>query len=114
MLKNQRTIGKEVTIEGTGLHTGVKTRMTFKPSPAGSGYWFERTDIDGNPRIKADIDHVTDISRGTTITQGEVKVHTVEHVLSALAGLEIDNCVVELDGIEPPVVDGSSRPFVDA
>ncbi|HEX04438.1 MAG TPA: bifunctional UDP-3-O-[3-hydroxymyristoyl] N-acetylglucosamine deacetylase/3-hydroxyacyl-ACP dehydratase, partial [Bacteroidetes bacterium] len=77
-------------------------------------YWFERTDIDGNPRIKADIDHVTDISRGTTITQGEVKVHTVEHVLSALAGLEIDNCVVELDGIEPPVVDGSSRPFVDA
>jgi UDP-3-O-[3-hydroxymyristoyl] N-acetylglucosamine deacetylase / 3-hydroxyacyl-[acyl-carrier-protein] dehydratase len=114
LLKNQRTISKEVTLEGTGLHTGVKTRMTFKPAPAGSGYWFERTDIEDSPRIKADIDHVTDISRGTTIAQGDVKVHTVEHVLSAIAGLEIDNCIVALDNIEPPVIDGSSRPFVDA
>ncbi len=114
MLKNQRTIAKEVALEGIGLHTGVKTKMTFKPAPPGTGYYFERVDLEGNPKIKADIDHVIDISRGTTIAQGEVKVHTVEHVLSALAGLSIDNCVVSLDNIEPPVIDGSSKPFVDA
>lgn len=114
MLKNQRTIEKEVSLEGVGLHTGVKTRMTFKPAPPGSGYFFERVDLDGSPQIKADIDHVTDISRGTTIAQGDVRVHTVEHVLSALAGLGIDNCIVALDNIEPPVIDGSSKPFVDA
>lgn len=114
MLKNQRTIEKEVSLEGVGLHTGVHTKMTFKPAPPGTGYYFERVDIEDNPRIKADIDHVIDISRGTTIAQGEVKVHTVEHVLSALAGLRIDNCIVGLDNIEPPVIDGSSKPFVDA
>ena len=114
MLKNQRTIEKEVSLDGVGLHTGVKTRMTFKPAPPGSGYFFERVDLDGEPRIKADIDHVIDISRGTTIAQGDVRVHTVEHVLSALAGLGIDNCIVALDNIEPPVIDGSSKPFVDA
>jgi UDP-3-O-[3-hydroxymyristoyl] N-acetylglucosamine deacetylase/3-hydroxyacyl-[acyl-carrier-protein] dehydratase len=114
LLKNQRTINKKVSLEGIGLHTGVKTKMTFKPAPAGTGYVFERTDLDGSPKIKADIEHVIDISRGTTIAQGDVKVHTVEHVLSALAGLSIDNCIVELDNIEPPVIDGSSKPFVDA
>lgn len=114
MLKNQRTIEKEVSLEGVGLHTGVKTHMTFKPAPPGSGYFFERVDLDGSPQIKADIDHVIDISRGTTIAQGDVRVHTVEHVLSALAGLGIDNCIVALDNIEPPVIDGSSKPFVDA
>jgi len=114
LLKNQRTIGKEVSLDGVGLHTGVKTRMTFKPAAPGSGYYFERGDLEGNPQIKADIDHVIDISRGTTIAQGEVRVHTVEHVLSALAGLGIDNCIVALDNIEPPVIDGSSKPFVDA
>lgn len=113
MLKNQRTIGKEVTLEGVGLHTGVQTTMTFKPAPAGTGYVFQRIDLDGKPSIKADIEHVIDISRGTTIAQGDVKVHTVEHVLSSLAGLSIDNCVIELNNIEPPVIDGSSKPFVD-
>lgn len=114
MLKNQRTIEREVSLEGVGLHTGVKTHMTFKPAPPGTGYYFERSDLEGTPRIKADIEHVIDISRGTTIAQGDVKVHTVEHVLSALAGLSIDNCIVTLDNIEPPVIDGSSKPFVDA
>lgn len=103
-----------MSLDGVGLHTGVKTKMTFKPAPPGTGYYFERTDIEGSPKIKADIDHVIDISRGTTIAQGEVRVHTVEHVLSALAGLSIDNCIVELDNIEPPVIDGSAKPFVDA
>lgn len=113
MLKNQRTIGKEVALEGVGLHTGVETTMTFKPAPAGTGYVFQRVDLDGSPTIKADIEHVIDISRGTTIAQGDVKVHTVEHVLSSLAGLSIDNCIIELNNIEPPVIDGSSKPFVD-
>jgi UDP-3-O-[3-hydroxymyristoyl] N-acetylglucosamine deacetylase / 3-hydroxyacyl-[acyl-carrier-protein] dehydratase len=114
LLKNQRTIGGEVSLEGVGLHTGVNTQITFKPAEPGTGYYFERVDIDGSPRIKADIDHVIDIARGTTIASGDIKVHTVEHVLSALAGLGIDNCIVGLDNIEPPVKDGSSKPFVDA
>ncbi len=114
MLENQRTIGKEVSLKGIGLHTGVKVTMSFKPAPVNTGLSFERTDLEGNPQIKADIEHVIDISRGTTIGQNDVKVHTVEHVLSALAGLSIDNCVIALDNIEPPVIDGSARPFVDA
>ncbi|HEB85371.1 MAG TPA: bifunctional UDP-3-O-[3-hydroxymyristoyl] N-acetylglucosamine deacetylase/3-hydroxyacyl-ACP dehydratase [Bacteroidetes bacterium] len=114
MLENQRTIAKAVSLEGVGLHTGVKTRMTFKPAPVGTGYAFQREDLNGGPLIKADIDHVIDITRGTTIAQGDVKVHTIEHVLSALAGLAIDNCIVSLDNVEPPVTDGSAKPFVDA
>ncbi len=114
MLENQRTISRETSLEGIGLHTGVKVRMTFKPAPVGAGLVFERTDLEGSPRIKAEIDNVIDISRGTTIAEGDAKVHTVEHVLSALAGLMIDNCIVELDNIEPPVIDGSAKPFVDA
>jgi UDP-3-O-[3-hydroxymyristoyl] N-acetylglucosamine deacetylase/3-hydroxyacyl-[acyl-carrier-protein] dehydratase len=88
--------------------------MTFKPASPGTGYWFERADLEGAPRIKADIDHVIDIARGTTIGKGDIRVHTVEHVLAALAGLGIDNCVVALDNVEPPVIDGSAKPFVDA
>ncbi|MBD3166081.1 bifunctional UDP-3-O-[3-hydroxymyristoyl] N-acetylglucosamine deacetylase/3-hydroxyacyl-ACP dehydratase [bacterium] len=114
MLENQRTIKQEAGLKGVGLHTGVTVKMQFKPAPVGTGYVFERSDLEGSPQIKADIDHVSDITRGTTISQGDVKVHTVEHVLSALAGLGIDNCIVVLDNIEPPVIDGSSKPFVDA
>ncbi|MDP8205912.1 MAG: bifunctional UDP-3-O-[3-hydroxymyristoyl] N-acetylglucosamine deacetylase/3-hydroxyacyl-ACP dehydratase [Candidatus Electryonea clarkiae] len=114
MLKNQRTISKKISLEGIGLHTGVHVKMTFMPAPAGSGFVFERNDLDGNPRIKAEIDNVIDISRGTTIGDKEVKIYTVEHVLSALAGLEIDNCIIRLNNVEPPVIDGGSKPFVDA
>jgi len=114
LLKNQRTIAKEVSLEGIGLHTGVSVKLTFRPATVGTGFVFIREDLDGAPTIKADIDHVIDISRGTTLAQGDIKVHTVEHVLSALAGLSLDNCYVALDNIEPPVIDGSAKPYVDA
>jgi UDP-3-O-[3-hydroxymyristoyl] N-acetylglucosamine deacetylase/3-hydroxyacyl-[acyl-carrier-protein] dehydratase len=113
MLKNQRTISSEVSISGIGLHTGNNSNMTFKPCPENYGIRFRRTDLPGSPEIPADVDHVTDISRGTTLSIGSAEVKTVEHVLSAISGCEIDNILVELDSNEPPVIDGSAKPFVD-
>ncbi|HPI75000.1 MAG TPA: bifunctional UDP-3-O-[3-hydroxymyristoyl] N-acetylglucosamine deacetylase/3-hydroxyacyl-ACP dehydratase, partial [bacterium] len=113
MLKQQQTIRHEVSYSGVGLHTGNKTRITFKPAPANNGITFIRTDIPNSPVIPADIDHVLDISRGTTIGIGEAKIHTVEHVLAAVSGLEIDNIICEVHGNEPPVGDGSALPFVE-
>jgi len=113
MIKMQRTIKKPISLSGIGLHTGNKTTITFKPAPPNTGIRFIRTDLDNSPEIIADIDHVVDISRGTSIGQNNVVVHTVEHVLAAIAGLEIDNLIVELDSNEPPVGDGSALPFVE-
>ena len=113
MIKNQRTIKHPVSVSGVGLHTGNKTRITFVPAPANTGILFRRVDMADSPVIPADVDHVIDISRGTTIGIGEVKVHTVEHVLAAVSGLEIDNVICEVDGNEPPVGDGSALPFVE-
>ena len=113
MLTNQRTIKESVSYSGIGLHTGNKTRLTFKPAPANSGILFKRIDIEDSPVIPADVDHVVDISRGTTIGINGVKIHTVEHVLASISGLEIDNIIVEIDGNEPPVGDGSALPFVE-
>ena len=113
MLELQRTISKPVSISGIGLHTGTSCTVTFKPAPENSGIKFVRTDLGGNPEIPANADNVIDISRGTTLGIGEAKVHTVEHVLAAIAGLQIDNIIIEVDGIEPPVGDGSSLPFVN-
>ncbi len=95
------------------MHTGNKTKITFKPAPVNTGIVFKRVDVPESPEIKADVDHVIDISRGTTIGIGEVKIHTVEHVLAAISGLEIDNIICEVNGNEPPVGDGSSLPFVE-
>lgn len=114
MLELQRTISKPISISGIGLHTGTECTMTFKPAPINSGIKFVRVDLGGNPEIPAIADNVVDVSRGTTIGIGEAKVHTVEHVLAAIAGLKIDNISVELDGIEPPVIDGSAMPYVKA
>ncbi|MBI5867206.1 MAG: bifunctional UDP-3-O-[3-hydroxymyristoyl] N-acetylglucosamine deacetylase/3-hydroxyacyl-ACP dehydratase [candidate division Zixibacteria bacterium] len=114
MNKHQRTIQKTTEITGTGLHTGVSSTIRFLPAPVGAGVVFRVPGANGLVELKADIGHVIDVNRGTTIALGEAKVHTVEHVLSALAGLEIDNCLCELNNIEPPVGDGSSKPFVDA
>ncbi|MDX2129400.1 MAG: bifunctional UDP-3-O-[3-hydroxymyristoyl] N-acetylglucosamine deacetylase/3-hydroxyacyl-ACP dehydratase [Chloroherpetonaceae bacterium] len=114
MLNYQRTIKGDISIYGTGLHTGQDCRITFKPAPEDYGYRFVRADLPNSPEIPADIDHVVDIRRGTTIALGDAKVHTTEHVLSALYGLQIDNCRIELTGPEPPVCDGSSKAFVDA
>jgi len=114
MIELQRTISKPVSISGIGLHTGTECTMTFKPAPINSGIKFIRVDLGGSPEIPAIADNVVDVSRGTTIGIGEAKVHTVEHVLAAIAGLQIDNINVELDGIEPPVIDGSAMPYVKA
>lgn len=113
MADKQRTIKQEVSLIGKGLHTGKPAKITFFPASANYGYKFVRTDL-GNPvEIPALVDYVVDLSRGTTLGIDDVKVHTVEHVLAALAGLEIDNCRIELDGPEPPIGDGSSMPYVE-
>lgn len=112
MLEQQRTIAKAVSMEGTGLHTGTTCTMTFKPAPENFGIRFVRTDLGGNPEIPAIADNVIDVSRGTTIGIGDAKVHTVEHVLAAIVGLQIDNIIIELNGIEPPIGDGSALPYV--
>ena len=112
MFKNQRTIRKPISMSGVGLHTGAKTTLTFRPAPENTGIRFVRTDLPDRPEIPAIIDYVVDISRGTTLGMGDIRIHTVEHVLAAIFGLEIDNIYVELDGIEPPVFDGSAMPFV--
>ncbi|MBN1213532.1 MAG: bifunctional UDP-3-O-[3-hydroxymyristoyl] N-acetylglucosamine deacetylase/3-hydroxyacyl-ACP dehydratase [candidate division Zixibacteria bacterium] len=113
MFEKQRTIRSPISMSGIGLHTGNNCTMTFKPAPPDSGIRFVRTDIKGHPSVIADIDHVVDISRGTTLQKGEAKVFTVEHVLATFAGLQLDNMIVELDNNEPPVGDGSAKPYVD-
>ncbi|HCN84099.1 MAG TPA: UDP-3-O-[3-hydroxymyristoyl] N-acetylglucosamine deacetylase, partial [Sphingobacteriaceae bacterium] len=110
----QRTIKADVTVSGSGLHTGQPVTMTFKAAPENHGYKFKRIDIEGQPVIDADVDNVTDTSRGTTISQNGASVNTVEHVLAALVGLEVDNVMIELDGPETPIMDGSSIKFIDA
>lgn len=110
----QHTIKQAVSLKGMGLHTGNQVNLTFLPAPPNFGYKFKRTDLPEQPIIKADADLVTDVKRGTTIEQYGVKISTIEHVLAALVGLEIDNVLIEIDGQEMPIMDGSSKPFVDA
>ncbi|MSQ79252.1 MAG: bifunctional UDP-3-O-[3-hydroxymyristoyl] N-acetylglucosamine deacetylase/3-hydroxyacyl-ACP dehydratase [Flavobacteriaceae bacterium] len=110
----QSTIKKAVTISGVGLHTGVDVNMTICPAAENHGYKFQRTDLEGQPIIEADVDYVTDLSRGTTLEKKGAKVATVEHILAALVGLEIDNVMIQLDAAETPIMDGSAQPFVDA
>ncbi|MEM7107151.1 MAG: bifunctional UDP-3-O-[3-hydroxymyristoyl] N-acetylglucosamine deacetylase/3-hydroxyacyl-ACP dehydratase [Bacteroidota bacterium] len=109
----QHTIKKSVTLSGVGLHTGVQANMTFLPAKPGHGIKFQRIDLEGEPVVDADADNVVDLSRGTTIEQGEARVNTVEHTLAALVGLEIDNVLIQLGGPEPPIMDGSSIQFVN-
>lgn len=113
MLELQRTISQPMTISGVGLHTGTFCTMTFKPAPEDYGIKFIRVDLGGKPEISATADNVVDVSRGTTLGIGEAKVYTVEHVLAAIVGLQIDNIIIELDGIEPPIGDGSAMPYVE-
>ena len=110
----QTTIDKEVSLEGVGLHTGKNVTLKFVPAPANTGYRFVRFDLDGQPEVEADVQWVTDTQRGTNLDKKGVKIHTSEHVLSALVGLEIDNCYIYLDAPEPPIMDGSSIQFVKA
>ena len=94
LIKFQRTIGSETSCVGIGLHTGVETKITFKPAPEDFGIRFKRMDVEGSPEIRADIDHVVDISRGTTIEENGVKIHTVEHALAACVGIGLDNVLI--------------------
>ncbi|MCZ6899255.1 MAG: bifunctional UDP-3-O-[3-hydroxymyristoyl] N-acetylglucosamine deacetylase/3-hydroxyacyl-ACP dehydratase [Bacteroidetes bacterium] len=110
----QHTIKSPITVSGVGLHTGVDANMTFLPAKSNQGIKFQRIDLEGQPLIDADVDNVVDLSRGTTIEQNGARVNTVEHTLAALVGMEIDNIVIQLDGPEPPIMDGSSKMFVDA
>jgi UDP-3-O-[3-hydroxymyristoyl] N-acetylglucosamine deacetylase / 3-hydroxyacyl-[acyl-carrier-protein] dehydratase len=110
----QQTILKEVTLSGVGLHLGVVANLTFCPAPTGHGFKFQRTDLPGQPIVDADVDNVVDLSRGTTIEQNGARVNTVEHVLAACVGLQLDNILIKIDGPEPPIMDGSSIKFVDA
>ncbi|NII23757.1 bifunctional UDP-3-O-[3-hydroxymyristoyl] N-acetylglucosamine deacetylase/3-hydroxyacyl-ACP dehydratase [Pseudoflavitalea sp. X16] len=109
----QHTLNSAVSISGTGLHTGINVDMTLKPANAGFGYQFQRIDLPGQPVIKADCELVTDTSRGTTLEDNGAKVSTVEHILAALVGMGVDNCLIELNGPEIPIIDGSSSPFVE-
>ena len=109
----QRTLAREVSIKGNALHTGDPVTLTMKPAPAGHGIVFRRIDMHGSPEIRPRADLITDLVRATTIQSGHAKIHTVEHVLSALNGCGIDNVVVEMDASEPPILDGSARPFVN-
>jgi UDP-3-O-[3-hydroxymyristoyl] N-acetylglucosamine deacetylase/3-hydroxyacyl-[acyl-carrier-protein] dehydratase len=109
----QTTIKDSITLSGVGLHTGNLVNLTFVPAAEDHGYKFQRVDMEGQPTINADVDYVTDVSRGTTLEHEGVKVSTVEHVLAALAGLQIDNVLIQMDAAETPIMDGSSKPFVD-
>ena len=113
MLVQQQTIKRAVSYSGIGLHTGNWCTITFKPAPPNYGIKFKRIDLGGEPEIPALVEYVVDVSRGTTLGIGDVRVHTVEHVLAAIMGLQIDNIIIELDSNEPPVGDGSAKPFVD-
>jgi UDP-3-O-[3-hydroxymyristoyl] N-acetylglucosamine deacetylase / 3-hydroxyacyl-[acyl-carrier-protein] dehydratase len=114
MTQKQTTILKPVSVSGVGLHTGEKTTLTFKPAPENHWYKFRRIDLTGQPLIDVDVDNVVDTSRGTTLEQNGARVSTTEHALAALVGLEIDNVIIEIDGPEVPILDGSSTPFVNA
>ena len=112
MHSKQHTICKSVSLSGVGLHTGEPVTLTFYPAPENHGYVFMREDLPGKPQIRADVDNVVDVLRGTTLQENNARVTTVEHTLAALVGLEIDNVLIGLDGPEPPVMDGSSIEYI--
>jgi UDP-3-O-[3-hydroxymyristoyl] N-acetylglucosamine deacetylase/3-hydroxyacyl-[acyl-carrier-protein] dehydratase len=111
---NQHTVAQAVSLEGTGLHRGLPSTLTFLPAPENSGFVFRRTDIAGAPLVRADLENVKDFERATTLVENSVEVQTVEHVLAALAAFELDNVLIEVSGPEPPIMDGSALPFWEA
>lgn len=114
MSEKQRTIAREISLTGKGLHTGVNVKITFKPAPANHGYKFCRVDLPGKPVIDALAENVSDTSRGTTLVQNETSVATIEHVLASFYGLGVDNALIEIDGPEAPIMGGSALKFVEA
>ena len=111
-MTQQRTIATPFSLKGQGLHTGAEVKLVFKPAPAGHGIKFQRVDLEDQPVIAADVNRVISTDRSTTIGSGDARVSTVEHLLSAVSGLEIDNLLVEIDGVEIPILDGSAKPFL--
>ncbi|MBR9761170.1 bifunctional UDP-3-O-[3-hydroxymyristoyl] N-acetylglucosamine deacetylase/3-hydroxyacyl-ACP dehydratase [bacterium] len=109
----EHTLATEATLEGTSLHTGEKVTLNLKPAPEGHGFKFRRVDLPDKPFIDADVSKVQTVERATTLAEGSVRVHTVEHVLSALVGMGVDNALIEMDANEPPIGDGSSAPYVE-
>lgn len=107
----QQTLRETASYSGIGLHSGNRVTLSFLPAPPNTGIRFRRIDLEGKPEVEARIEHVSETNRSTTLSKGSVKIHTVEHVLSAFAGLGVDNAIVELDANEPPIADGSSREF---
>lgn len=110
----QKTLQQEVSLSGIGLHTGKEVKLTLKPAKENTGFVFIRTDLEGNPQVEADVNYVTTTDRGTTLEKLGVKIHTCEHLLAALVGCDIDNAILEMDSAEPPILDGSSKFFVEA
>jgi UDP-3-O-[3-hydroxymyristoyl] N-acetylglucosamine deacetylase/3-hydroxyacyl-[acyl-carrier-protein] dehydratase len=110
----QTTIKSEVSLKGVGLHTGKEVTMTFKPAPVNNGYTFVRVDLEGEPIVEADANYVVNTQRGTNLEKKGVKIQTSEHVLAAFIGCDVDNVIIELDASEPPIMDGSSKFFVEA
>ncbi|SEB49411.1 3-hydroxyacyl-[acyl-carrier-protein] dehydratase /UDP-3-O-[3-hydroxymyristoyl] N-acetylglucosamine deacetylase [Tenacibaculum sp. MAR_2009_124] len=114
MSKKQTTIKTEITLSGVGLHTGNDVTMTFKPAPENNGFAFVRVDLEGKPTIEARAEYVTNTQRGTNLEKNGVQIQTSEHVLAAAVGLGIDNLIIEMNASEPPIMDGSSKYFIDA
>lgn len=113
-VSKQQTIKNEVSLKGVGLHTGKEVTLTFKPAPVDTGYVFKRVDLEDQPTIEADVNYVVNTQRGTNLEKNGVSIQTSEHVLAACVGLEVDNIIIELDSSEPPIMDGSSKFFVEA
>lgn len=111
---NQKTIAKEATLKGVGLHTGKEVSLTFKPAGVNQGFTFVRVDLEGEPKIEADSNYVINTQRGTVLEKFGVKIQTCEHVLAACVGMDLDNIIIELNSSEPPIMDGSSKFFVQA
>ncbi len=114
MSQKQKTIREAVSLKGKGLHTGYDVEIIFRPAPVNYGFKFQRIDLEGKPTISASVDNVADTSRGTTLVENGVEIHTIEHVLASLVGLELDNILMEFSGPEAPILDGSARLYVEA
>ncbi|WP_321288576.1 bifunctional UDP-3-O-[3-hydroxymyristoyl] N-acetylglucosamine deacetylase/3-hydroxyacyl-ACP dehydratase [uncultured Sunxiuqinia sp.] len=114
MTIKQNTLAREFSLSGKGLHTGVQVNMTFKPAPENHGIKFQRVDLENQPTLEADANLVIDTSRGTVIGKGDARLSTIEHAMAALTGMDLDNVLIEIDNEEVPILDGSSKPFVEA
>ncbi len=110
----QKTLKEAVSLSGIGLHTGKEVTLTIKPAKENTGFVFVRTDLEGNPQVEADVNYVTTTERGTTLEKLGVRIHTCEHLLAALVGCDVDNAILEMNSAEPPILDGSSKYFVEA